>query len=258
MWLLLAVVGAVLLVATTVSGLLGYLRPSLDLREVRIKIHSWWVMAGLFAAIVLPGNALSYVALAGLCAASVWELARLLRKANAGERARVRALWYRGLALVVLGLGHTLLILALGGARPEEPRWGPTLLFYVVILTELGDVGAYLTGKLWGRRKLAPKLSPGKSVEGFVGGMFCCIGTAWALKSATPFDDRTALLAGTLVGVTGTLGDLSVSAIKRAVGQKDAGTLIPGHGGLLDRIDSLCLSAPCFFWFVTCGPGSWG
>ncbi|MER2529688.1 MAG: phosphatidate cytidylyltransferase, partial [Candidatus Competibacter denitrificans] len=100
------------------------------------------------------------------------------------------------------------------------------------------------------KHKISPTVSPNKTVEGFVGGaMTTLLLSALLAPWLTPFGLRDALLAGALIAVAGFFGDLSLSALKRDLGIKDSGRLLPGHGGILDRIDSLTYTAPLFFHF---------
>jgi phosphatidate cytidylyltransferase len=124
------------------------------------------------------------------------------------------------------------------------------LLFYVVFLAEFNDVLQFAFGKTLGRHKMMPTVSPNKTWEGFLGGFVCTCGLAVGLRFLTPMDAWFALGAGALIATTGPAGGMIVSAIKRDAGVKDSGTLIPGHGGLLDRVDSLCFSAPVFFHYI--------
>jgi len=126
-----------------------------------------------------------------------------------------------------------------------DPR-GAWLLVWLVSIVAAADTGAYFVGKTWGRRKLAPLLSPGKTLEGFAGGLcaaaIVAVGGAWLLELAPVWF----LLAGPLLAGISVVGDLTVSAFKRNAGLKDTGWILPGHGGVLDRIDSLVASAPLF------------
>lgn len=109
------------------------------------------------------------------------------------------------------------------------------------VVTWLTDVGAYLVGRRWGRRKLAPRISPGKSVEGAIGGLAAGALSAWGCAALFGLGLRplVALGAGLLLSLAGQLGDLAESLLKRQAGVKDSGALVPGHGGILDRLDSL-------------------
>ena len=121
-------------------------------------------------------------------------------------------------------------------------------LLYVVFATEINDVAAFTFGKLFGRHPLRSNVSPKKTWEGALGALAVSLALPWALRFSFPhFGTLQLILAGLIVGVGGQLGDLSVSVIKRDVGIKDMGAAIPGHGGILDRIDSLIYVAPLFF-----------
>jgi len=130
-----------------------------------------------------------------------------------------------------------------------------TLVLAVLLGTWGSDIGAYAIGRMIGRRKLAPAISPGKSVEGFVAGII--IGTAivwWVLYGQDIVGTVDALIVGFVVAVVGPFGDLLESFVKRDLGVKDSGTLLAGHGGVLDRIDAMLITAPvalCALWAIT-------
>lgn len=167
-----------------------------------------------------------------------------------------------GAMITVFGLSHAAYLISLSPAA--EPRalyaWphsgptefpGPALLLMLVLLTELNDVAQYVWGKSLGRRKVAPHVSPGKTWAGLLGGVATTVVLASLLGPWLTLLDRThAILAGLIIGVSGFFGDLSISAIKRDLKVKDTGTLLPGHGGILDRVDSLTYTAPLFFHYV--------
>ncbi len=155
-----------------------------------------------------------------------------------------------GMMLFVFALSHLAALLVLPSSAASASG-GPGLVLFLVVLTQLNDVLQYLWGKSLGRRKVVPRVSPGKTWAGLLGGVGST--TLLALLLApwlTPFDTVHAALAGLLIGTAGFVGDVVVSAVKRDLGIKDSGNLIPGHGGLLDRIDSLTYAAPLFFHFV--------
>ncbi|NMF57805.1 phosphatidate cytidylyltransferase [Pseudanabaena yagii] len=155
-----------------------------------------------------------------------------------------------GLMLNVYTISHLsyLIMLPLNG----NPIAGGTgLLVYLLLLTEINDIAQYIFGKLLGRHKIIPKVSPNKTVEGLLGGILTTTGLAITLAPwLTPFDLLHSACLGLLLSLTGFIGDVNISAIKRDLGIKDSGTLIPGHGGILDRIDSLTYTAPLFFHFT--------
>jgi phosphatidate cytidylyltransferase len=124
-------------------------------------------------------------------------------------------------------------------------------LGYLLVAVELSDVAAYLTGKAFGRHALRSNISPRKTWEGSLGALAVSLALPWGLWFTFPHLEWPDLLAiGLIVGVGGQLGDLAVSVIKRDLGIKDMGATIPGHGGILDRIDSLVCAAPLFFHYI--------
>ena len=121
-------------------------------------------------------------------------------------------------------------------------------LLYVLFATELNDVAAFACGKLFGRRPFRSKISPKKTWGGAAGALAVSMALPWLLRFSFPhFGTTQLILTGLIVGIGGQLGDLAISVIKRDIGVKDMGAGIPGHGGILDRIDSLIYVAPLFF-----------
>lgn len=135
--------------------------------------------------------------------------------------------------------------------RNIEPN-GLMWMFFLLLVTWSGDTGAYLSGKTFGKHKLYPKISPGKTVEGVLGGVFfSALGAVIAkltfLEGIT-FTECIVLVP--LLNIVGVLGDLSESMLKRSSGIKDSGNLFPGHGGILDRLDSLLFTAPVLYTYL--------
>ncbi len=121
-------------------------------------------------------------------------------------------------------------------------------VLYLLFATELNDVAAFTFGRLFGKHQFRSNISPKKTWEGAIGALAVSMVLPWALRFSFPFFGATQLiLTGLIVGIGGQLGDLAISVIKRDVGIKDMGAGIPGHGGILDRIDSLIYTAPLFF-----------
>jgi len=150
-----------------------------------------------------------------------------------------------GLMLCVYCVSHipALLTLPIPGYQGRTPL----LVVFVVMVAQVSDIFQYIWGKLLGRHKIAPKLSPSKTVEGFAGGVLTASALGALLWRITPFNVWQAGLMALMIAVLGFLGGLVMSALKRDRGIKDWGHFIEGHGGMLDRIDSLCFSAPVFF-----------
>jgi len=131
---------------------------------------------------------------------------------------------------------------------------GRQLIYFLVATTWAADIAAYYVGRAFGRRPLAPKVSPKKTVEGSVGGflgaaVIAAGGSGWLW----PIAPVPALVLGAVLAGVGMVGDLSESALKRGAGVKDSGTLIPGHGGVLDRLDSLAFAAPVLYGIAWLG-----
>jgi len=155
-----------------------------------------------------------------------------------------------GLMTTVFSVSHVAFLLVL--TTPGSPaRDGPGLVLYLVLLTQCNDVAQFIWGKSFGRHKIVPRVSPNKTVEGFVGGLVTTTALAWALAPwLTPLTTVESIASGVLIGLSGFIGDVVISSLKRDIGTKDSGTLLPGHGGLLDRLDSLTYTAPLFFHFI--------
>jgi phosphatidate cytidylyltransferase len=166
-----------------------------------------------------------------------------LRRDAASERAWI------GVTLTLLGvcycawlLGHAIWLRSLPGGR--------ALTFFALAVTWSGETAAYFAGRRFGRRRLAPRLSPGKTVEGGVAQVIASVMVALLGAPLVPLAPAEAGIIGLLLGVVGQIGDLSESFLKRSAGAKDAGHLIPGHGGLLDRLDSLLFNVPALYYWL--------
>ncbi|HEY0714256.1 MAG TPA: phosphatidate cytidylyltransferase [Polyangia bacterium] len=172
--------------------------------------------------------------------AHLWALvAILLLGLDVLSSARDLPLATARLGMSIFGIVYVgALLVALPLLRRDYGAWWVMVVF---VVTFANDTGAYFTGRALGRHKLAPTISPGKTIEGAVGGLLIgivalLVQRAFFFPSLTIFD---AVVVGTAAGVLGPAGDLTESMLKRAVGAKDSGRLIPGHGGVLDRIDAL-------------------
>lgn len=158
-----------------------------------------------------------------------------------------------GVMLTVFALSHMAWLLVAG--NHENPiAGGVGLLFFLVVLAQFNDVAQYCWGKLLSKiletHQVTPKVSPKKTWEGLIGGVATTTAVAALIGPyLTPMDHVWSALAGAVIGVAGFLGDVNMSAVKRDLGVKDAGGLIPGHGGILDRVDSLTYAAPAFVHF---------
>tara|TARA_B110000438_G_scaffold159321_1_gene152535 strand:+ start:1552 stop:2526 length:975 start_codon:yes stop_codon:yes gene_type:complete len=156
-----------------------------------------------------------------------------------------------GLMLTVFCLSHTAFMLVLQESKAANPSPGPGLVLFLVVLTQLNDVCQFIWGKSLGRRKILPKVSPGKTWAGFLGGVSTTTVIAWhAGPFLTMLNGWQSAVAGLIIGIGGFVGDVNLSALKRDLQVKDSGSLLPGHGGILDRVDSLTYTAPLFFHYV--------
>ncbi len=154
-----------------------------------------------------------------------------------------------GLMTTVFCISHLAALLVLP-ALPESPSGGPGLVLFLVLLTQLNDVAQYLWGRRFGRRRVLPTVSPNKTWAGLLGGLGTTTILALLLHPLlTPLSPPGALSAGLLIALAGFVGDVTISALKRDLGVKDSSGLIPGHGGILDRVDSLIYTAPLLFHF---------
>jgi len=208
-----------------------------------------------FVGLTRPSLRFAYVAFIALCVAAIWAM-----QANRGLVAAVLSVslvwWLLALLWVTLLAGRVNSITAtVAGALVLVPAWlalvqlhdrAPQLVLLLVLLVVAADVGAYFGGRRFGKHKLAPTVSPGKTWEGVAGGLVAALlmaaaGIYWFNFTALPFFALTALVVFASI-----VGDLTESMFKRHAGLKDSGSLLPGHGGVLDRVDSVTAAAPFF------------
>ncbi|AUV43724.1 MULTISPECIES: phosphatidate cytidylyltransferase [Citrobacter] len=293
----LAVIFALLLVATVVNGLLVWRRPGKDWRELTLRIRTWWVIIVLFSLAILSPH---WLALTFFALVSFMALKEFLTLAPSRQTDRMPLLWmfiaipinywliginwygmfvvfipvyaflflpvrmviagdtqgflrfasqhHWSLMTTVFAFSHVAFLLVL----PDDGKQtGALLVLFLVGLTEFNDIAQYLWGKSIGRMKVMPKVSPNKTLAGLIGGVATTTLMAALLGPVmTPLNLPLSLLAGFIIGLSGFCGDVVMSAIKRDIGVKDSGTLLPGHGGILDRLDSLIFTAPVFFHFI--------
>jgi phosphatidate cytidylyltransferase len=175
-----------------------------------------------------------------------------LRLVMAGEprgfvRSASQLQW--GLMAFVFGLSHMGTLLMFAEPLPGEVT-GRSLVLFLVFITEMSDVLQYVWGKLFGRHRILPTISPNKTWEGFLGGVLTTAVLSLLVRFLTPFSVLETMGVALLISVVGFFGGAVMSAVKRDLGVKDFGAVIPGHGGVLDRVDSLCYAAPVFFHYV--------
>lgn len=230
-------------------------------------------LAGYAAAVTLPALALTghwaEWIVAAVTAAVLLPLFALLFRPDHHSVLTDWALTVAGALYVGLPAAHFVLLRNLPGPLDsflygldqfglwQRPDLGPTArglgwFLLAQTITWLSDVGAYAVGRTFGQRKLAPAISPSKSVEGALGGLVCAALTALAANASFGLGlaPLAALALGVLLSVAGQLGDLAESLLKRQAGIKDSGALLPGHGGILDRLDSLLIAAVAAYYLV--------
>lgn len=235
---------ACLVLVVSFLGLMEFYRMSLPQR--RLEAGAMAVVGGFFPLLTLcsagcgADRFLIGLTVTVLAAALLF----LFRIGDIRDVARDFAFLLAGLLYVPLLLAHLLLL----RYEPLGSQW----LFLLMTIVMAGDTGAYYVGSSLGRHKLYPVVSPNKSVEGSVGGLVGS--TVGALVARWAFFPELAvvdcLATALLLGVLGQLGDLFESLLKRSFGVKDSGTIIPGHGGILDRLDSLLFAAPAALYYA--------
>ena len=232
------VTGSPIVAVATPSAFAGMIRT-----DRRFGLHwlGFPIILGVLAASFIRGDDLpDLVWLPIFLSAFCWPFLRKWRgPANALRFPPVPPVAADGLEYV--GLGYAALLVL----RASPGGFGDVL--FVMLIIWSSDVGAYLAGRLIGGPKLWPAISPGKTWAGAIGGLLAAIVIAATVAANFPHDPATilrAILFAALLSITGQAGDLMESALKRHFGRKDSGTLIPGHGGLLDRVDGLLAAAP--------------
>ena len=257
-WGLAALFGGALVLGNFFVVVLFALASFLGLREfvtlapTRPGDH-WALVAAFF--IVLPiqyllvgiGRSDLYTILIPVCAFLTMPVAVAMQGETKRFLERIAELQW-GLMICVFCLSHVpaLLTLPIAG-YPERNR---LLIAFLIIVVQSSDVFQYMWGKLLGHRKIAPRLSPSKTLEGCIGGCASATILGGALWWITPFRPWQATLIAATIVAMGFLGGLVMSAVKRDRGVKDWGEAISGHGGVLDRFDSIIFSAPLFFYFM--------
>jgi phosphatidate cytidylyltransferase len=205
-----------------------------------VPLQFWWVhdrWYNMFL-VFIPVWAVLFVA------------SRMVLRGETKDFLRAVGILHWGMLTMVFALSHLAYLLVLP-EKAGDMASGAGLLLFVVLLTQLNDVLQFVWGKLLGKRPVLPTVSPKKTVEGLVGGVLTTTALAYFIAPVlTPLSPPHALAAGLMIGLGGFIGDVTISALKRDLGVKDAGTLIPGHGGVLDRIDSLLFTGPVFFHFM--------
>jgi phosphatidate cytidylyltransferase len=252
-WWIIAVVGAALLCGAYATILLFMICGFVAFREfitlTPTRPADYWPLVFAFY-VVLPGQFL-FVALHwyGMVAIFIPVYAVFGLSAAAALGADTEAFLERtgklnwAVLVCIYGVSYAPALLMLG----TPAHAGAPLLLFLLVVVQASDVFQYVCGKLFGHTLLAPRVSPSKTVEGLLGGGACAVLIGMALHGLTPFGFWQAAPMSLAIVVGGFIGGLVLSAVKRSLGAKDWGTMLAGHGGMLDRIDSICFAAPLFF-----------
>lgn len=212
-------------------------RRVLFLAYLAIPVQYWWVGTEWYGMFIIFIPVYMFLLLP----------ARMVLVGETDGFLRAAGTLHWGLMVCVFSLSHAAFLLVLPDSGAVT---GAGLLLFLVIVTEGNDVAQYVWGKAFGRAKVAPTVSPNKSWAGLLGGIATSAVLAGALAYLTPMPWWVAACVGAVGGFVGFCGDLVMSAVKRDLGIKDTGTMLPGHGGVLDRIDSLVFTAPLFLHFI--------
>jgi phosphatidate cytidylyltransferase len=251
-WVLAIILAAVAVLAARELFLMADRKGSRALMTAGMAGSAGFVLAGALQPALGPTGP-AYAAVLPLLVLATLTLA-IWRRGVAGDPLRAAAVTVFGAAYTGALLAFALFLRHLPGVT--IPWHGMALVFAPVLLTWVSDSSAYFAGRTWGRRKLIPAVSPGKTVEGAIGGV---IGTVLAAVLYARLIEQIpgltmplhlAIAFGLLITVTGQVGDLAESLLKRDAGVKDSGTFLPGHGGALDRVDSLLFTLPVAYAFL--------
>jgi phosphatidate cytidylyltransferase len=256
-WLVLAPIGLAAIFAGRIPTIIGITLLAIfgfkEFARASGLYRDWWMTGAVYAGIVTVGMSsllphprgeepgpgwYGFFVAVPVFAIALILLVPILRNRARGELQRM-SLGIVGFVYIGWMFGH------LGFLANSVNAYG--YLLYIVFATELNDVAAFTFGRLFGRHPLRSEISPKKTWEGALGALGVSLILPWLLRFSFPeFTAWQLILTGLIVGIGGQLGDLSISVIKRDIGTKDMGALIPGHGGILDRIDSLIYVAPLF------------
>ena len=239
-----------------------YWMTPLGVGPLPIVLGAAWVLAMLSGAQAASGRDNFLIISGGVLAAGsfialLWFIAFYRSDASAGENHYPIGFAYLILGPIYVGflLAHALMLREItgSGAEVEAPAGlGRSWLLFALLVTFAVDTGAYLVGRAVGRRPMAPSISPNKTWEGSLGGFISAVAAALVLGLVLDLGVpawQQAVIGG-VVGVVGQWGDLIESKLKRIADLKDAGSIIPGHGGLLDRLDSILLTLPAVYYLI--------
>ena len=241
--------------ALILASALCYLRPAGA--HINARIRGWWIMITLMGLGLLAGPVAVYAFFILLSLQALREfnaLTPLTALLVAAQYGVVLAGLPPAIVLPALLAPRQRWALLLAVAGPAHiPALPPLLMVFLILITQASDVFQFLCGKAFGRHRLAPTISPNKTVEGLLGGLALSAALGALVYWLTPFPRPVAALLAVAIASAGVVGGLILSAMKRQRGIKDWGQMIQGHGGVLDRADSVLLSAPLLYYLLKLG-----
>ncbi len=214
-------------------------RPVIFWAYLSIPIQYYWVASGWYGMFIIfiPVYVFLFIPM------------RMVLKGETEGFIKAAGVLQWAVMLTVFSVSHIAYLLVLPEKNALAGNIG--LVLYLLFLTQFNDVNQYIWGKLLGRHKIIPKVSPNKTWEGFIGGVISITLLAGlAAPWLTPMTQMQGFIAGLIISSAGFIGDVVLSSVKRDLHIKDCGTMIPGHGGILDRMDSLIYTAPLFFHYI--------
>ena len=227
-------------------------------RATGAEPQEWVGLASAFLFLLVARNQFHEAAFSLPGVLTLFVIATLTIELIRDNRAPVRNLGSTFLGVVYVGwlFSYLVAIRSIGGTfHVQHVPWaiplGAWLVLFVVFISWAADTGAFLVGRKWGKHKLVPKVSPGKSWEGLFAGIASAILMGLLMGWPMHMTWYTRLLLGLGIALATVVGDLAESSIKRDIGIKDFGSILPGHGGILDRFDGLLFAAPFFYYYVT-------
>ncbi len=293
-----AIILAILIIATTTFWIWNKLKPSKLVDEMIIRTKSWWGMCFIFLFAATVNPIITYIGLAFLSFFTLREIYTLLKLRDSDRNTLLACYlsipiqyyfayqgWYTmflifipvfmfiiipfmlvlsgdtkdiirsmcilptSLMLGIFGISHLALLVSFPEMNNENIS-GKALLLFLIFITEANDIMQFIFGKIFGKNKILPKISPNKTWEGFIGGVISTTIIGYFMGFLTPLDSWQIILVSFCIAVFGFMGDAIISAVKRDFGVKDMGNAIPGHGGFLDRVDSLSTTSSPFFHLV--------
>jgi phosphatidate cytidylyltransferase len=250
--------GLPFILAVGVLSLIGLYEFYTSARKVGIKPQEWAGVVSVLLFILTATNKLNIESFVLKGISTLFIIATLTFELLRKDRAPIKNLGATYLSVVYVGWLFSYLVAIRGingtfhiNAIPQGIPTGAWLVLFVIFAAWAADTGAYLVGRKWGNHKLAPNLSPGKTWEGMWAGLASSVLISILMGAGLDIPLIHRFILGMAIGISSLVGDLVESSVKREVGIKDFGSILPGHGGILDRFDGLFFAAPMFYYYTT-------